>query len=154
WRAPPPLSMERSFGQLAVVGVLDIVGAHAFEYGAEQVELPVRICRRGLSRCANKDQARLNREQRQCCSRRRAEKNERRLAHHPRTFSPSPATHHGPGSTGTPSFLNSTYSTGWLEPVARIAAIWEPFPMSATGSPVSTNCPRSTDIRSIPASKT
>ncbi len=37
-----------------------------------------------------------------------AQKNYRSLAHHPRTFSPSFAAHHGPGSIGVPSLRNST----------------------------------------------
>src|SRR4029077_19147835 len=74
--------------------------------------------------------------------------------HHPRTFWPSFTAHHGPGSTGTPPLRNSTYSTGWLTPPALATADWAPSPMTATGSPVNTNCPKSTDIRSIPASRT
>src|SRR6185437_4028370 len=134
--------------------LLHVVGAHALEHVAEQVELAIGVRGGGLRAGAHEHHVRLHREQRQCRSRRRAKEYQRGLAHHPRTFSPSPAAHHGPGSTGVPSFLNSTYRTGWVEPAARMAAIREPLPITATGSPVSTNCPRSTDIRSIPASST
>jgi hypothetical protein len=75
------------------------------------------------------------------------------LAHYPRTFSLSVVAHHGLGSTGVPSLRNSTYRTGWLEPVATAAADCGPPPITATGSPVRTNWPGSTEIRSMPASK-
>src|SRR5262249_57162386 len=81
---------------------------------------------------------------------RRTEENQGSFAHHhPRTFWPSFTAHHGPGSTGTPSLRNSTHSTGWLAPPALATADWAPPPITATGSPVTTNCPKSTDIRSI-----
>ena len=41
--------------------------------------------------------------------------------------------------------------TGWFAPPALATADWAPPPITATGSPVTTNCPKSTDIRSIPA---
>src|SRR6185312_15619327 len=151
---PGEHAVDRGFDQLAVVRLLHVVGAHALEHVAEQIELSVGIGRGGLGAGADQNHVRLHRQQRECRSRRRAEEYQSGLAHHPRTFSPWPDAHHGPGSTGVPSFRNSTYRTGCEEPVARTAAIWEPFPIAATGSPVSTNCPRSTDIRSIPASNT
>src|SRR6185369_3824947 len=151
---PGQHAVDRGFDQLGVVRLLDVVGAHALEHVAEQVELAIGVGGRRLGARAQHDRMRLHREKRHCRSGCRAEKNERGLAHHPRTFSPSPDAHHGPGSTGTPSLRNSIYKTGWLDPVARMAAMWELFPITATGSPVSTNCPRSTDIRSIPASNT
>src|SRR6476661_1243054 len=48
---------------------------------------------------------------------------------------PSGLRLHGPGSTGTPSLRNSTYSTGWLAPPALATADWAPPPITATGSP-------------------
>ena len=84
-----------------------------------------------------------------------AKYNERNLAHHPRTFFISGRAHHGPGSIGVPSLRNSTYRTGCAAPMAIAAAVFaEPSPMVATGSPVRTNCPTSTLIRSMPASTT
>ena len=52
------------------------VGAHALEHVAEQIELAVGIRCRRLGGCAHEHDARLNREQRHCRSRRRAKKNE------------------------------------------------------------------------------
>ena len=151
---PGQHAVDRRFDQLAVVGLLHIVGAYSFEHVAEQAELPigVRGCR--LRARAIKHDAGLGCDQRHGYAGRRTEEYQGSLAHHPRTFWPSFAAHHGPGSTGIPSLRNSTYSTGWLVPPALAAVIWAPLPITATGSPVTTNCPRSTDIRSIPASKT
>src|SRR5438552_1423713 len=108
-------------------------------------------------------QPRLGRQQCESRARSRTEKNQKCLAHHTRTFSPLLVAHHGLGSIGVPSFRNSTYSTGLSELDAGFAVTWiaacEPLPgappiMTATGSPVSTNWPTFTDIRSIPASTT
>ena len=101
-------AVDRGFDQLGVVRLLDIVGAHALEHVAEQIELAVGVRRRRLRARADEHDARLGREQRQRRARRRAEENEGSLAHHPRTFSTSVAAHHGPGSTGVPSLRNST----------------------------------------------
>src|ERR1700722_17838746 len=84
----------------------------------------------------------------------RTEENQGSFAHHPRTFSPSFVAHHGLGSMGVPSLRNSTYRTGCLGAVMTVAEACEPSPITATGSPVSTNWPRSTEIRSIPANNT
>src|SRR5207244_7446831 len=54
-----------------------------------------------------------------------------------------------PRPCGTPHTV-----PGWFAPPALATADWAPPPITATGSPVTTNCPKSTDIRSIPASKT
>ena len=48
--------------------------------------------------------------------------------------------HHGPGSTGTPSLRNSLKYG--LVCTARFGN-WAPPPITATGSPVTTNCPKS-----------
>src|SRR5258708_39442104 len=113
---------------------------------------------------ADRHQPGLGGEQCERHARRRTEEDQKCLAHHPRTFSPLLAAHHGLGSIGVPSFRNSTYSTGLSELYAKFAVTWvavacEPLPgappiMTATGSPVSTNWPTFTDIRSIPASTT
>src|SRR6266446_3408306 len=152
---PGQHAVDRRFDQLAVVGLFHVVGAHALEHIAEQAELAIgvgggRLCTRPIEH-----DARLGCDQRHGYAGRRTEENQGSFAHdHPRTFWPSFAAHHGPGSTGTPSLRNSTYSTGWLAPPALATADWAPPPITATGSPVTTNCPKSTDIRSIPASKT
>src|SRR5262249_15957320 len=152
---PGQHAVDRRFDELAVIGFFHVVGAHALEYVAEQAELAIgvgggRLCARPIEQ-----DARLGCDQRHGYAGRRAEENQGSFAHdHPRTFWPSFAPHHGPGSTGTPSLGNSTYSTGWLAPPALATADWAPPPITATGSPVTTNCPKSKDIRSIPASKT
>src|SRR6516225_7375681 len=152
---PGQHAVDRRFDQLAVVGFFHVVGPHALEHVAEQAELAIgvgggRLCARPIEH-----DARLGCDQRHGYAGRRTEENQGSFAHdHPRTFWPSFTAHHGPGSTGTPSLRNSTYSTGWLAPPALATADWTPPPITATGSPVTTNCPKSTDIRSIPASKT
>src|SRR5215471_5729859 len=148
-------AVDRRFDQLAIVGLLHIVRPQPLEHVAEQAELAIgvgvgRLCARPIEQ-----DARLGCDQRHGYAGRRTEENQGSFAHdHPRTFWPSFAAHHGPGLTGTPSLRNSTYSTGWLAPPALATADWAPPPITATGSPVTTNCPKSTDIRSIPASKT
>ncbi len=66
------------FDQLRVVGLFDIVGAHALEHVAEQVELPVGIGRGRLGAGAERieHERRLRRHQRQGRARRCTEKNE------------------------------------------------------------------------------
>ena len=73
---PGQHAVDRGFDQLGVVRLLDVVGAHALEHVAEQIELPVGVGHRRLGARADHDRARLNREQRHRRSRRRAEKNE------------------------------------------------------------------------------
>ena len=104
---PGQHAVDRGFDQLAVVRLLDVIGAHALEHVAEQIELPVGVRGRRFGARTDEDHVWLCREQRHCRTSRRAEENECGLAHHPRTFSPSPAAHHGPGSTGIPSLRNS-----------------------------------------------
>ena len=102
-------AVDRGFDQLGVVGPLDIVGAHALEHVAEQVEVAIGVSRRRSARAhAGKHKSRLHRDQceRRAC--RRTHEYEECLAHHPRTFSLSFLTHHGPESTGVPSLRNST----------------------------------------------
>src|SRR5580700_9985052 len=150
---PGQHAVDRRFDQLGVVGLLHVVGAHPLEHVAEQVELPIGVgaAASGLGAGPHQHQPRLGREQGERGASRRAKENQGSLAHYPRTFSLSVVAHHGLGSTGVPSLRNSTYSTGWLEPVATAAADCGPPPITATGSPVSTNWPGSTEIRSIPA---
>ena len=107
---PGQHAVDRGFDQLGVVRLLDVVGAHALEHVAEQVELPVGVGggRLGARAEAIRHQPRLGRQQRQGRARSRTEENEECLAHHPRTFSPSLAAHQGLGSTGVPSLRNST----------------------------------------------
>ena len=105
---PGQHAVDRRFDQLGVVGLLDIVGAHPLEHVAEQAELPIGVGGRRLRARAVEHDAGLGGDQRQGRACRRTEENEGSLAHHPRTFSPSLAAHHGPGSTGVPSLRNST----------------------------------------------
>ena len=93
--------------ELGVIRLLDVVGAHPLEHVAEQIELPVSVGGRRLGACAKeREAARLGGCERDGHTGRRANENEGSLAYHPRTFSLSEA-HHGLGSTGDPSFLNS-----------------------------------------------
>ena len=107
---PGQHAVDRGFDQLGIVRLLDVVGADPLEHVTEQVELPVGVRRRGLRAGADADrhQSRLRRQQRQGRARSRSEKNQKCLAHHPRTFSPLLAAHQGLGSTGVPSLRNST----------------------------------------------
>src|SRR6185312_14873673 len=145
---------DRGLDQLAVVGLLDIVAADPLEHVAEQIKLAIGVRRRSARARSHQYRTWLGYEQRQRCAGGGAQQNHRSLAHHPRTFSPSFAAHHGPGSIGVPSFRNSIYSTGWLALAANMDATWDFVPMVATGSPVSTNWPMLTEIRSIPAINT
>src|SRR6266571_6508382 len=128
---PGQHAVDRGFDQLAVVRLLDIVGTHPFEHVSEQAELPIGVGRR---RCRSRARTveydpRLGCHERQGCACRCSEENEGSFAHHPRTFSLSFAAHHGPGSTGVPSFRNSTYNTGCPEPAMMEAAAcaWPPI---------------------------
>src|ERR1700704_4022757 len=143
--------------QLGVVRLFDIVRAHPFEDVAEQTELAVGIRPRRLGARADRRHGRLGRKQGHGGACRRAHENQESLAHHPRTFSLSGVAHHGFGSAGDPSLRNSIYSIGGLEPAAPVniaEATCGPLPMTATGSPVNTNWPISTEIRSMPARTT
>ena len=42
---PGEHAIDRRFDELAVVGLLDVIGAHPLEHVAEQIELPVRVRR-------------------------------------------------------------------------------------------------------------
>ena len=95
------------FDQLAVVGLFDVVATDPLEHIAEQIELAISIRGRGTRARSHHHRPRLGHEQRQRRTRCGAEKNKGSLAHHPRTFSPLFATHHGPGSMGVPSLRNS-----------------------------------------------
>jgi hypothetical protein len=101
---PGQHAVDRRFDQLAVVGLLHIVCPQPLEHVAEQAELAIgvgvgRLCARPLEH-----DARLGCDQRHGYAGRRTEENQGSFARdHPRTFWPSFAAHHGPGSTGTPS---------------------------------------------------
>ena len=74
------------FDQLAVVGLLHIVGAHPLEHVAEQAELLVGIgSSRPRARAVEQDTG-LGRHQRQGRARRRTKENEGSLAHASQTF--------------------------------------------------------------------
>ena len=102
-------AVDGRFDQLAVIRLLDIVGAHALEHVPEQIELPVGVgTGGGTGARAHERKPRLGGEQGEGRAGGRAEENQRSLAHHPRTFSLSLVAHHGFGSTGVPSLRNST----------------------------------------------
>src|SRR5262245_56651335 len=106
---PGQHAVDRRFDKLAVVGLLHIVRPQPLEYVAEQAELAISV---GVGRlCARpfEDDAGLGCDQRHGYAGSRTEENQGSFAHdHPRTFWPSFAAHHGPGSTGTPALRNST----------------------------------------------
>ena len=52
---PGQHAVDRGFDQLAVVRLLDVVGAHALEHVAEQIELPVGVGGRRLGAGADED---------------------------------------------------------------------------------------------------
>src|SRR2546429_124344 len=136
---PGKHAVDRGFDQLAVVRLFHVIGAYALENVAEQAELPIGVGRGCLRARAVEYDTRLGGDQRNSNACRGAEENKGSFAHYPRPFWTSVVAHHGLGSTGTPSFRNSTYSTGWLEPPARTNGEL-PLPITATGSPVTTNC--------------
>ena len=104
---PVEHAVDRVLDELAVVRLLDVVGAHPLEHVAEQIELPVGVRRSRLgARAEHASRLRGVHRDRSTCH--CAEENQVSLAHHPRTFSLSVAAHHGPGSTGVPSLRNST----------------------------------------------
>ena len=96
------------FDELLVVGLLDVVGAHALEYIAEQVELLIGI--RGGRPRGRAEQYRvwLSHQQGYRGAGHCTEEKQVSFAHHPRTFSPSFVAHQGLGSMGVPSLRNST----------------------------------------------
>jgi hypothetical protein len=97
-------AVDRGLDELSVVGFLDVIGTHSLEYVAKQAELTICVGSRVLRACAIIQQkAGLGCDQRHGYACRRAEENQGSFAHHARTFWPSFAAHHGPGSTGTPS---------------------------------------------------
>ncbi len=94
--------------ELVVIGLIDVIGADALEHVAEQVELSVGIGGSRFGAGAEQQRVRLGYQQRYRGSGQRTEENQRGLAHHPRTFSPSFVAHQGLGSMGVPSLRNST----------------------------------------------
>ncbi len=102
-------AVDRRFHELRIIRPFDIIGAHALEHVAEQVEVAIGVGRsRRLRAHAGEHDARLYRDEGECCACGGTQENEECLAHHPRTFSLSFLAHHGPGSTGAPSLRNST----------------------------------------------
>ncbi len=56
---PGQHAVDRRFDELGVVGLLDVIGAHALEHVAEQVELPVGVRSRRSRRRAERQCVRL-----------------------------------------------------------------------------------------------
>src|SRR5262249_59384697 len=124
--------------RLAGGGLREGGGAPRLNRAANQVGRRVGAGTGRFRAPADEHHPRLRNQERQRSARRGAEENQGSLAHHPRTFSLSFA-HHGLGSTGAPSLRNSTYRIGCFEPTATKAAVCGAAPITATGSPVSTN---------------
>jgi hypothetical protein len=72
---PGQHAVDRGFDQLGIIRLFDVVGADALEHVAEQIELPVGVGNGRLGARANGQRRRLNGQQRDNRSRRRAEKN-------------------------------------------------------------------------------
>ena len=105
---PGEHAVDRRLDQLGVVRLLDVVGAHALEHVAEQIELPVGVGGRRLAPSSERTRRGWVASSVRAAPGSRTEEDQRSLAHHPRTFSLSLAAHQGLGSTGVPSFRNST----------------------------------------------
>ena len=88
---PVEHAVDRLLDQLGVVRLLDVVGAHALEHVAEQIELPVGVGGRRLRAGAEEREARLGGGERDRHAGCRAEEDQGSLAYHPRTFSLSVA---------------------------------------------------------------
>jgi hypothetical protein len=108
WIEPGEHTVDRRFDEFAVVGFLDVIGAHTLEHVTEQIELPVGVRRGRFGARSGEYVVGLSREQREASTCDRAKENKGSFAHHPRTFSPSFVAHHGLGSMGVPSLRNST----------------------------------------------
>jgi hypothetical protein len=85
---PDQHSEDRRFNELVIVGLVNVVGAHALENSTEQAELPVRIPDRRPCAPTIENQSGLHRDERQGRACRRTEKAERRPAHHLQTSLP------------------------------------------------------------------
>src|SRR5262249_26302956 len=89
---PVEHAIDGAFDQLRIVRLLDVVRTHAFEDVAEQIELPVGVGSRG-PRTRSNPRWRLGDQDREPGTDGRPNENQRRLAHHPRTFSLSFVAH-------------------------------------------------------------
>ena len=58
-------AVDRGFDELAVVRLLDVIGAHPLEHVAEQIELAVGVGSRRFGARSDKDHVGLRREQRE-----------------------------------------------------------------------------------------
>src|SRR5262245_29734473 len=144
---PGQHAVDRRLDELAVVGLLHIVGAHPLEHVAEQAELPIGLGGGRLRARSIEHDAGLGCDQRHGYACRRAEEYQGRSAHD------------HPGTSG----LRLRPPWAWIDgaPVLTELGLAPPAlatadtsPITTTGSPVTTNCPKSTDTHSIPASKT
>src|SRR5262249_9366375 len=79
-------TVDGRFDELAVVGLFDVVGAHALEHVAEQIKLPIgvryrRTCGGTHQKCVRLRQQQCRHDADQC-----TEENQGSFAHHPRAF--------------------------------------------------------------------
>jgi hypothetical protein len=79
-------AVDCALDQFGVVGLLDIVRAHALKYVSKQIELPVRIGT-GCPRAYADPLRRLGDQNRESNTDGHTKENQRRLAHHLETFS-------------------------------------------------------------------
>ena len=127
-------AVDRGFDQLLVADFLDVVGSHALEDVAEQVQLAIGLGAIGLRPRVEGDEKETNRG---AC---RQQSN----SHYPLTLVLLAASH-GNGLIGRPERRNSRYNSGVL---------FEEAVMAPTGSPASTSSPTTASIRSSPANST
>ena len=99
-------AVDRRFHQLLVLRLLDIIRANLLEDVAEQVEAAIGVGNGGRGRLSEYVDLLGDPEGRGADD--GAQQDVVHIAHHPRTFFKSGLDHQGAGSTGEPSFLNST----------------------------------------------
>ena len=88
------------------VRLLDIIVADLVEHVAEQIELPIGVRGRGVSGRTDEHQ-RLRRRGGGRRSQYDSKSQVTSFTNHPRAFSMSDFTHHGPGSIAVPSLRSS-----------------------------------------------
>ena len=99
-------AVDRGLDHFRFVRLLDIVVADLVEHVAEQIELPIGVGRRGVSRRTD-EQQRLRRRGGDRGSQNDSNSQVTSFTNHPRAFSMSDFAHHGPGSIAVPSLRSS-----------------------------------------------
>src|ERR1700677_2215311 len=97
-------AVDRGLDHFRFVWLLDIVVSDLVKHVAEQIELPIGVGGRGVSRRAGEHQALGSRG---CGSQNYSNSQVTSFTNHPRAFSMSDFAHHGPGSIAVPSLRSS-----------------------------------------------